>query len=72
MADEGDPSKTIAVTKPMARGVSVPIQYPMLSETNYGVWAIKMKIVLHSLGDQDEDSPSFTGSLVCDRRGGQQ
>ena len=50
MANNEDPSKTVAVSKPMARGVSVPIQYPMLSETNYGIWAVKMKIVLRSLG----------------------
>jgi hypothetical protein len=26
------------------------LYYPMLSDTNYGVWAVKMKIILHHLG----------------------
>ncbi|KAF9678052.1 hypothetical protein SADUNF_Sadunf08G0171800 [Salix dunnii] len=47
---EGDASKTLAVVKPMVRGASIPIQYPTLSETNYGIWAVKMKIILRSLG----------------------
>ena len=25
---------------------NVPVQYPMLTDTNYGVWAVKMKIIL--------------------------
>lgn len=28
----------------------VPIQYPMLTDTNYGLWAVKMKILLRLLG----------------------
>jgi transposase InsO family protein len=32
------------------RGGGVPIQYPMLSDTNYGLWAVKMKILLRALG----------------------
>ena len=28
---------------------NVPVQYPMLTDTNYGVWAVKMKIILRSL-----------------------
>ena len=47
---EGDQSKTLAVVKPTARGASIPIQYPTLSETNYDIWAVKMKIILRSLG----------------------
>ncbi|RVW63781.1 Retrovirus-related Pol polyprotein from transposon TNT 1-94 [Vitis vinifera] len=47
---EGDQSKTLAVVKPTARGASIPIQYPTLSETNYGIWAVKMKIIFRSLG----------------------
>ena len=25
---------------------NIPIQYPMLTDANYGVWAVKMKIIL--------------------------
>ena len=25
---------------------NIPIQYPMLADANYGVWAVKMKIIL--------------------------
>ena len=28
---------------------SVPIQYPMLSDTNYEVWTVKMRLILRSL-----------------------
>src|ERR1041385_2728683 len=28
---------------------NIPIQYPMLTDTNYGVWAVKMKIILRTL-----------------------
>lgn len=28
----------------------MPIQYPILNDTNYGLWAIKMRIILRSLG----------------------
>ena len=28
---------------------NVPVQYPMLTDTNYGVWAVKIKIILRSL-----------------------
>jgi gag-polypeptide of LTR copia-type/Zinc knuckle len=37
-------------SKVMARGGSVPVQYPMLSDSNYGLWAVKMKIILRALG----------------------
>jgi hypothetical protein len=30
----------------MPRSSSVPIQYPMLNDTNYMVWAAKMKFIL--------------------------
>lgn len=48
--DEGDHSRTIAVVKSTPKGASIPIQYPMLSDTNYGIWAVKMKLILRSLG----------------------
>src|SRR4051812_758571 len=28
---------------------NIPIKYPMLTDTNYGVWAVKMKIILRIL-----------------------
>jgi hypothetical protein len=33
----------------MPRTSSVPIQYPMLTDTNYVVWATKMKFILRNL-----------------------
>ncbi|KAL6311032.1 hypothetical protein AAG906_015921 [Vitis piasezkii] len=68
---EGDQSKTLAIVKPMTRGASIPIQYPTLSETNYGIWAVKMKIILRSLGvwsvieGGDTDDDKDQGALVA-------
>ncbi|KAB5531914.1 hypothetical protein DKX38_018584 [Salix brachista] len=68
---EGDASKMLAVVKPMARGASIPIQYPTLSETNYGIWAVKMKIILRSLGvwsvieGEDTDEDKDQGAMVA-------
>jgi gag-polypeptide of LTR copia-type len=58
--------------KAQARSVigGVPIQYPMLNDTNYGIWAVKMKIILKALGvwggiegsdqvDKDKDQGAF-------------
>ena len=28
---------------------NIPIQYPMLTDANYGVWVVKMKIILQTL-----------------------
>ncbi|KAK9107661.1 hypothetical protein Syun_023672 [Stephania yunnanensis] len=33
--------------------VNVPIQYPMLTDANYNLWAVKMKIILANLGVWD-------------------
>jgi hypothetical protein len=33
----------------MLRSSSVPIQYPMLNDTNYVVWATNMKFILRNL-----------------------
>ena len=46
--------------KKTTRSKTVPIMYPMLSDTNYGIWAMKMRIILRSLGvwtavEGDED-----------------
>ena len=38
------PPAVAVVGRSLIRGV--PIQYPMLTETNYGLWAVKMKIIL--------------------------
>ncbi|KAL6348524.1 hypothetical protein AAG906_013144 [Vitis piasezkii] len=68
---EGDQSKTLAVVKPTTRGASIPIQYPTLSETNYDIWAVKMKIILRSLGvwsvieGGDTDDDKDQGALVA-------
>ncbi|KAG6780314.1 hypothetical protein POTOM_013168 [Populus tomentosa] len=69
---EGDQSKTLAVVNAnWRRGASIPIHYPMLSETNYGIWAVKMKIILHSLGvwsvieGADTDDDKDQGAMVA-------
>ena len=68
---EGDQSKTLVVVKPTARGASIPIQYPTLSETNYDIWAVKMKIILRSLGvwsvieGGDTDDDKDQGAMVA-------
>jgi hypothetical protein len=63
--------QTLAVVKLTARGASIPIHYPMLSETNYGIWAVKMKIILRSLGvwlvieGADTDDDKDQGAMVA-------
>ncbi|KAJ4740894.1 Transposon Ty1-H Gag-Pol polyprotein [Rhynchospora pubera] len=49
MVEGSETKDTVKTPKATARGV-VPIQYPMLNDTNYGLWAVKMKIILRSLG----------------------
>lgn len=44
----GDQSKK--VIKPTTKGAQILIQSPMLSETNYNIWVVKMKIIWRSLG----------------------
>ncbi|XP_020579810.1 protein NRT1/ PTR FAMILY 5.2-like [Phalaenopsis equestris] len=66
-----DPSKTLAVIKPTTRGASIPIQSPMLSETNYSIWAVKMKIILRSLRvwsvieGEEKDDDKDQGAMVA-------
>ncbi|KAJ4802293.1 hypothetical protein LUZ62_014859 [Rhynchospora pubera] len=70
-SDDEDQSKRLAVVKSTTRGATIPIQYPMLSETNYGIWAFKMKIILRSLGvwlvidDGDTDDDKDQGAMVA-------
>jgi hypothetical protein len=49
MKDTGK-EKNTQLPKAMTRGSGVPIQYPMLNDANYGLWAVKMKIILRALG----------------------
>ena len=52
MADgSGEKTPPVERTQPrtIAR-VGVPIQYPLLNDTNYGLWAVKMKTILGALG----------------------
>jgi gag-polypeptide of LTR copia-type/Domain of unknown function (DUF4219)/Zinc knuckle len=51
-SDEAAPATTAAAggARVVVRGGGVPIQYPMLNDTNYGLWAVKMKIILRALG----------------------
>jgi starvation-inducible outer membrane lipoprotein len=37
------------VVRAASRG-GVPVHYPQLTDTNYGVWAVKMKIIMRTLG----------------------
>jgi gag-polypeptide of LTR copia-type/GAG-pre-integrase domain/Zinc knuckle len=48
MRDNGEEKETRA-PKVMVRGV-VPIQYHILNDINYGLWAVQMKIILRALG----------------------
>jgi transposase InsO family protein len=45
MAKNGESKPPSTTTR-----VGVPIQYPMLNDTNYNLWAVKMKIILRALG----------------------
>ncbi|CAM0913149.1 unnamed protein product [Alopecurus aequalis] len=58
------------VARAPARG-GVPVHYPQLTDTNYGVWAVKMRIIMRTLGcwsavdgkgeyDQARDEDAFT------------
>jgi hypothetical protein len=42
-------SSGVLVTRAPSRG-GVPVQYPQLTDTNYGVWAVKMRIIMRTLG----------------------
>lgn len=44
----GDHGGAVVAARPA--GKVVAMHYPMLSDTNYGVWAVKMKIILRHLG----------------------
>jgi hypothetical protein len=57
------------VVRAAPRG-GVPVHYPQLTGTNYGVWAVKMKIIMRTLGcwsaidgkgahDQSKDEDAF-------------
>ena len=50
---------------------NIPIKYPMLTDTNYGVWAVKMKIILRTLRvwqaitDDDVDDECDEGAMAA-------
>ncbi|XP_037471174.1 uncharacterized protein LOC119347376 [Triticum dicoccoides] len=50
---------------------NIPIQYPMLTDANYGVWAVKMKIILRTLRvwdaitDDDVDEECDEGAMAA-------
>jgi len=50
MSNDGDGTGGTTRERIVVRGGGVPIQYPMLDDTNYGLWTIKMKIILRALG----------------------
>lgn len=45
-----DDTSDMAASKALAKESSVALQYPMLTETNYGSWAVKMKVFMHAQG----------------------
>jgi hypothetical protein len=56
----------------MPRSSSVSIQYPMLNDTNYMVWAVKMKFILQNLcvwkaieGDNAVDEEVDEGAMAA-------
>jgi Domain of unknown function (DUF4219) len=53
MSNDGDGTGGTTQERIVVRGGGVPIQYPMLNDTNYSLWAIKMKIILRALGVWD-------------------
>jgi starvation-inducible outer membrane lipoprotein len=40
---------TVTVRAPM-RATNVPVQYPMLTERDYSLWDVKMKIIIRPFG----------------------
>ena len=50
---------------------NIPIQYPMLTDANYDVWAVKMKIILRTLRvweaitDDDVDQECDEGAMAA-------
>uniref|UniRef100_A0A453TF16 CCHC-type domain-containing protein n=1 Tax=Aegilops tauschii subsp. strangulata TaxID=200361 RepID=A0A453TF16_AEGTS len=38
------------VVRPVQRATNVPVQYPQLTESNYQLWATKMKIIMRPMG----------------------
>ena len=64
--DEG----AVVVQRAPARTGGVPIQYPMLNDSNYDLWAVKMRVLLRPFGvwsalegtaefDQGKDDEAF-------------
>ncbi|KAK1617905.1 hypothetical protein QYE76_023422 [Lolium multiflorum] len=56
----------------MPRTNAVPIQYPMLNDTNYMVWATKMKFILRNLrvwkaieGEDEVDEEVDGGAMAA-------
>jgi hypothetical protein len=47
--DLASASGGVVVPHSSSRGGGVPIHYPQLTDTNYGLWAVKMKLILRSL-----------------------
>ena len=43
---DGDGAVVLAAP---SRATNVPVQYPMLTDTNYSLWAIKMKVLMKAL-----------------------
>jgi hypothetical protein len=64
-------ASTGAVTIRSSTRGGVPVHYPQLTDANYGVWAVKMRIIMRTLGcwsaidgkgeyDQARDEDAFT------------
>jgi hypothetical protein len=69
-AADAEASGGALVVRAAPRG-GVPVHYPQLTDTNYGVWSVKMRIIMRTLGcwsaiegkvdyDQARDEDAFT------------
>lgn len=48
-AADAEASGGALVVRAAPRG-GVPVHYPQLTDTNYGVWSVKMRIIMRTLG----------------------
>jgi starvation-inducible outer membrane lipoprotein len=50
----GDVNEERTQVRSVIKRGGVSIQYPMLNDTNYGLWTVKMKIIMKALGVWEE------------------
>lgn len=60
----------VVAMRPMQRATNVPVQYPQLTESNYKLWAAKMKINMRPMGvwsaaeDDDDYDEKDQGAMA--------